>query len=336
MKLRIITADPEALKWPSLDAKLTEIANALNKTKNATWEVSIEHQNIKPTIKDGRITQEWFNDFAYPHFRNGYQFVYLHFSMKQWQDLGLDQNIRGANQKDDDFVGESYGRGDENTKRGRTRQNQFIQNVLHEMSHELHRTTGVIDRTHEYHDKNSDISGIFASIDMSKWQPVYQESMNKIGLLTRVIELTKQLNILKKKNRKPEALLPLVQRQADLIIKEMEQRGHPVRLNEGFRSIERQNQLYAQGRTTPGNIVTNAKGGESFHNYGVAVDFVFRKEGYDASEKLWQTLGKVGKKYGFEWGGDWSGFVDRPHFEMKLGYSLKDFQQDKVDYSRFR
>ena len=111
--------------------------------------------------------------------------------------------------------------------------------------------------------------------------------------------------------------------------------GHPVRITEGYRSMERQQELYNQGRTTPGNIVTNAKAGESFHNYGVAVDFVFRKEGYNASEELWQTLGAIGKSQGFEWGGDWAKFVDKPHFSMTLGYSLEDFKLGKVDYSKW-
>lgn len=134
---------------------------------------------------------------------------------------------------------------------------------------------------------------------------------------------------------KSQGLKPLVQRKADAVIKEMELLGHPVRITEGFRSMERQAQLYAQGRTAPGNIVTNAKPGESFHNYGVAVDFVFRKEGYNASEALWQTLGTIGKKHGFEWGGDWQGFTDRPHFELTLGYPLGAFIKNKVDYNKY-
>jgi len=131
-------------------------------------------------------------------------------------------------------------------------------------------------------------------------------------------------------------LKPCVQRGAEAIIAEMKLMGHPVRLVQGYRSIEEQNRLYAQGRTTPGNIVTNAKGGQSFHNYGCAVDFVFIKEGYNASQALWETLGVIGKNQGFEWGGDWVGFTDRPHFEMKLGYTLKDFQNGLVDYNKFK
>lgn len=111
--------------------------------------------------------------------------------------------------------------------------------------------------------------------------------------------------------------------------------GMPVRITEGYRSIERQNELYAQGRTAAGNIVTNARGGQSLHNYGVAVDFIFRREGYDATEAQWQLLGAVGKSQGFVWGGDWTSFVDKPHFELTFDYKLSDFQNDKIDWSRY-
>lgn len=134
---------------------------------------------------------------------------------------------------------------------------------------------------------------------------------------------------------RPTVLTSLVARKAEAIITAMAKLGHAVRIVEGYRSFERQTELYSQGRTTEGAIVTNAKAGESYHNYGVAVDFVFRTEGYDASIELWELLGSVGKSQGFEWGGDWEGFIDRPHFQLTLGYSLKDFQEDKVDYSRF-
>ena len=134
-------------------------------------------------------------------------------------------------------------------------------------------------------------------------------------------------------------LLPCVDRASQAIISEMKMLGHEVRIVEGYRSIERQNELYAQGRTTPGKIVTNAKGGESFHNYRCAVDFVFKKEGYNASKELWETLGTVGEKHDFEWGGSpaWikAGLNDRPHFQMTKGYSISDFIKGKVDYSKF-
>lgn len=154
----------------------------------------------------------------------------------------------------------------------------------------------------------------------------------KKKLLESLVALYRRLLAINSQRR----LQPCVERAAQAIIEDMKYLGHPVRIVQGYRSIEEQDRLYAQGRTTPGNIVTNAKGGQSFHNYGCAVDFVFVKEGYNATEVLWQVLGSVGEKQGFEWGGRWTGFKDRPHFEMKLGYTLKDFQNGLVDYNKFK
>lgn len=87
-------------------------------------------------------------------------------------------------------------------------------------------------------------------------------------------------------------------------------------ITDGFRSFEDQTKLYEQGRTTPGNIVTNAKAGQSAHNYGLAVDCAFQKDGklsYDS--KMYSLIYPIARKLGFELGADWKGFVDKPHFE---------------------
>ncbi len=148
-------------------------------------------------------------------------------------------------------------------------------------------------------------------------------------------ELKRQLAVLLKIKSDRERLQPLVARKANEVVETMRLLGLPVRIVEGYRSIARQNDLYAQGRTKPGAIVTNAKGGQSFHNYGVAVDFVFVNTGYNAPDAHWYVLGSMAKKNGFSWGGDWSGFKDRPHCELTLGYTLAEFQKGTVDYSRF-
>lgn len=128
-------------------------------------------------------------------------------------------------------------------------------------------------------------------------------------------------------------LKPLVFREAKKLIAIMEAVKEPIRIVEGFRSFEKQQEYYDQGRTKPGNIITNAKAGESLHNYGVAFDVIFTEKGYNGN---WELLGKVGKALGFEWGGDFTGIVDKPHFEMKLSYTLDDFKQNKVDYNNYK
>ncbi len=329
-KLLILTCDQSTLKWKSLESKLKVIKLVLNTIPNTSWEVDIRYQDFTPKVTNGRIDHTWYNAISYPIFREDYQFVHLHIPKKKWTEWKLQNTLRGANQVDKDFVGESYSWADEDTKRGKGSFNQFIQVVLHELWHELCRSTGIKDELHTWHTDKNDISKANWSIfNMANWQPTYQAGMKEVSRLQALI------NNLKTAFKRPEAVLPLVQRQADKILAEMAAIGHPMRITEGFRSIERQNALYAQGRTTKGSIVTNAKGGESFHNYGNAIDCVFINEGYNAPEQLWQVFGLVGKKHGFEWGGDWTNFKDRPHLEMKLGYTLKDYQQGKVDYSAF-
>lgn len=125
-------------------------------------------------------------------------------------------------------------------------------------------------------------------------------------------------------------LLPLVQRQADQLIQIADLNGTPIRITSAYRSFAEQDELYAQGRTKPGPIVTNARGGESFHNFRVAFDIVFRNEGYSGD---FARLAKYAGVLGLEWGD--RGFVDQPHFQNRLGYSLEDFQQGNVDYSKY-
>lgn len=70
-----------------------------------------------------------------------------------------------------------------------------------------------------------------------------------------------------------------------------------------------------------GNIVTNARGGQSFHNFGLAIDVVeMNSSGQPIwTNDRWNEIGEIGKSHGFEWGGDWANFPDRPHFQMTFG-----------------
>lgn len=332
MKLLILTTDKSVLTWKTLDDKVTVIKETLNKVKNGSWEIEVRYQDLKPVVTpEGRLDKAWFDSISYPLFKADNEFVGIHFNIKDWKKLNLKSSLRGSNQVDVDYVGEFYFKADENTKRG-NKLDQFIQVVLHEIWHELCRSCGVKDDLHSWHKDNIDITKADWSIfDLNNWQKTYQAELKQ-----EVSRLTTMLGALKAMIKPTPSLQPLVERKAKAVLEEMKLMGHEMRITQGYRSIEEQNKLYAQGRTTPGSIVTNAKGGQSFHNYGVAVDFVFRKEGYSASNSLWQTFGAIGKKHGFEWGGDWTSFIDRPHLEIKLGYTLKDFQDGKVDYSKFK
>lgn len=119
-----------------------------------------------------------------------------------------------------------------------------------------------------------------------------------------------------------------------------------VRISQGLRTFKEQDDLYAIGRTKPGKIVTNAKGGQSIHNYGFAVDIVLIIDGKIASwdtakdwdgDRIsdWTECVNIFKKYGWSWGGDWKSFKDLPHFDKK-GYSdwriLGALKRDENNY----
>lgn len=112
-----------------------------------------------------------------------------------------------------------------------------------------------------------------------------------------------------------------LQPNAAAFINEMEQKhGIYLRVVQALRTFEEQDRLYQQGRTTPGSIVTNAPAGHSYHNYGLAFDVVPIVNGAaDWDTPHWDLIGKVGKSYGFEWGGDWTTILDRPHFQQTYG-----------------
>lgn len=100
--------------------------------------------------------------------------------------------------------------------------------------------------------------------------------------------------------------------------------GFRLRVTYGMRTLAEQAELYAQGRTKPGKIVTNAKPGSSAHNYGAAIDVVFLKaDGQVDWNGPWEKIGKIGTDLGLVWGGNFKSFVDRPHFEWANWRSLR-------------
>ena len=121
----------------------------------------------------------------------------------------------------------------------------------------------------------------------------------------------------------------------EFILRVSNELGINIRVSSGFRSFEEQKELYAQGRTKDGNIVTNAKEGESYHNYGLAFDVVEITPNGEANYGTdYDSIASIGKALGFGWGGDWASFIDKPHFEMKYGYQtsqLKTILLSQID-----
>lgn len=97
-----------------------------------------------------------------------------------------------------------------------------------------------------------------------------------------------------------------------------------LRVVQGLRTIEEQNELYRKGRSLPGPKVTNAHGGRSYHNYGLAVDLVEIKDGKANWNFAYEKIEAISKKYGLTWGGRFRQLVDKPHYEMNFGLTTSE------------
>jgi len=93
-----------------------------------------------------------------------------------------------------------------------------------------------------------------------------------------------------------------------------------VHIINAFRSWDEQDRLYAQGRTMPGDIVTNARGGDSYHNWGLAFDASPYENGSISNDIIKiKKMGQLGQQVGLEWGGTFISIVDLPHFQYTFG-----------------
>ncbi|MGA4721514.1 M15 family metallopeptidase [Fictibacillus nanhaiensis] len=135
----------------------------------------------------------------------------------------------------------------------------------------------------------------------------------------------------------PTELHPIVAEHRDLLIQKASEKGINVVITDDFRSAAEQDRLYEQGRSREGTIVTHVEGGESYHNYGLAIDFALKLDNGSVVWNLerddngngqsdWMEVVGIAKDLGFEWGGDWAGFKDYPHLEMDFGLSIRELQ----------
>lgn len=113
---------------------------------------------------------------------------------------------------------------------------------------------------------------------------------------------------------------PRLQKLITQLTSECANAGLPIKIGESFRSVAEQDALYAQGRTQPGSVVTNARGSSysSQHQWGIAADF-YRADGkgaYNESGDYFKKVGELAKNLGLGWGGDWKSIVDKPHLYL--------------------
>ncbi|MBD8009290.1 LysM peptidoglycan-binding domain-containing protein [Acinetobacter pecorum] len=103
-----------------------------------------------------------------------------------------------------------------------------------------------------------------------------------------------------------------------------------------YRTYTQQDALYAKGRTASGSVVTNARGGQSNHNFALAVDvFPLWEDGKlhmdvksdQKNIKILKKIAPIGKGIGLEWGGDWKSIIDNPHFQLKTGKTMAQLRE---------
>jgi hypothetical protein len=103
------------------------------------------------------------------------------------------------------------------------------------------------------------------------------------------------------------------------VVADLASQGITVEIVQGLRTFAEQDALYAQGRSVPGPVVTQARGGESNHNYGLAADlcpFADGRAQWNAPIEVWAAIGAAAVRHGLSWGGNWKKFLDKPHVEL--------------------
>jgi len=130
-------------------------------------------------------------------------------------------------------------------------------------------------------------------------------------------------------DQKLNTLHPVVRDEMkEFILKSKYRFDIPLRVTGAYRTYAEQDELYAKGRTKPGSKVTNAKGGFSNHNFGLAIDVVPLETNNQGRLFMnWNTtnyplIGRIGQGLGLEWGGTWKKIVDKPHFQDLQGKTL--------------
>ncbi|MGL5765931.1 MAG: M15 family metallopeptidase [Sarcina sp.] len=103
----------------------------------------------------------------------------------------------------------------------------------------------------------------------------------------------------------------------EIFLAECKKVGLNIIVTETYRPQARQDYLYEQGRSRPGKVVTNTR--KSVHTSKRAFDICHNVKGDEYNNRILDKAGKIGMDLGLAWGGSWTSFVDKPHFELDKG-----------------
>lgn len=149
------------------------------------------------------------------------------------------------------------------------------------------------------------------------WGAIYKRIVDRSSppdvALTEVSDLTNQ-----RSEKVIATLHARVRPYARALYFKAREHGITINIISGTRTYAEQDALYAQGRTRPGNVVTNARGGYSNHNFGIAFDIgLFERNQYLGESPMYKAVGTLGVELGLEWGGNWKTIVDQPHYQLR-------------------
>ncbi|VVP66413.1 hypothetical protein PS918_00370 [Pseudomonas fluorescens] len=134
-----------------------------------------------------------------------------------------------------------------------------------------------------------------------------------------------------------ESLLPQVRPYAVALIQKAALNGIKIKIISGHRTYAEQDALYAKGRPDNPPKVTNAKGGQSNHNFGIAFDIgIFEGTEYLGSSPKYKAIGVLGTDLGLDWGGNWKSFKDAPHFQLRPEWANGMLEKDMLAELRKR
>lgn len=134
-----------------------------------------------------------------------------------------------------------------------------------------------------------------------------------------------------------DTLLPQVRPYAIALIQKAALNGIEIKVISGLRTYAEQDALYAKGRPLNPPKVTNAKGGQSNHNFGIAFDIgVFEGTDYLERSSKYKAVGLLGVDMGLDWGGNWKTFKDEPHFQLRPSWARGMAEKDMLAELRKR
>ena len=138
-------------------------------------------------------------------------------------------------------------------------------------------------------------------------------------------------------------LLPQVRPFARSLVLKAAEAGIRIKVICGTRTYAEQDALYAKGRNASGvvvrprEVVTNAKGGQSNHNFGIAFDVgVFEGSRYLGDSPKYKAVGVLGEQLGLEWGGNWRTIRDQPHFQCRPEWAAELTEREMLAELRRR